>query len=87
VAPQLVLPEIRGRMEASLASIARGEREPEEVVRSILDEFLEYYDQLRSKQDLLASRLSKALEEVIGDAEKSEARKGARLKARGGRRG
>uniref|UniRef100_A0A7J3X6Q5 DNA topoisomerase n=1 Tax=Thermofilum pendens TaxID=2269 RepID=A0A7J3X6Q5_THEPE len=64
--PQLVMPEVRGRMEAALAAIARGEEEPEDVVRGVLEEFLGYYDQLKSKMPTLSERLREALAEVYG---------------------
>ena len=69
--PQLVMPEVRGRMEAALAAIARGEEEPEDVVREVLEEFLGYYDQLKSKLPVLSQRLREALAEVYksGEAE------------------
>lgn len=87
-APQLVLPEIRGRMESLLAAIARGEKEPGDVVKNILDEFLEYYDQLRAKRDLFASRLAEALEEVLSKESKprTQAGSGSGTFSRKGRR-
>ncbi len=69
--PQLVMPEVRGRMEAALAAIARGEEEPRDVVREVLEEFLGYYDQLKSRLPVLSQRLREALAEVYksGEAE------------------
>ncbi|MEM4411425.1 MAG: DNA topoisomerase [Thermofilum sp.] len=73
-APQLVLPEIRGKMESSLMAIARGEKEPEDVVKSILEEFLEYYDQLKARQSLFASRLAEALAEALSEESRVRAK-------------
>ena len=70
--PQLVMPEVRGRMEAALAAIARGEEEPEDVVRGVLEEFLGYYDQLKSKMPTLSERLREALAEVYGSDGKAK---------------
>ncbi len=64
--PELVVPEVRGRMEAELVKIATGEKRPEEVVDSIKKEFLKYYDKLVEREDDLAEKLIDALVEVYG---------------------
>lgn len=62
--PALVVPEVRGRMEAELVKIATGEKKPEEVVEEIKNEFLKYYDELKKREDELAETLIAALREV-----------------------
>ena len=68
-APQLVMPEVRGRMERALAAIARGEEEPGDVVKEVLEEFLGYYDQLKSRLPAFSQRLREALAEVYRGGE------------------
>jgi len=74
--PEIVLPEVRGKMERELSLIARGEREPREVVSEVKERFLEYFDRLMSREEVLASRLTEALRQVYGE------KAGARSRAR-----
>jgi len=62
--PEIVEPEVRGRMERKLQKIAEGIVQPEDVIKEIKDEFLTYYDRLMSKEEELANKLIKALESV-----------------------
>jgi len=62
--PEIVLPEVRGKMEKKLVLIARGEREPGEVVGEIKEEFLEYYDRLLENRDKIAEKIVKAINNV-----------------------
>ncbi|OYT32147.1 MAG: DNA topoisomerase III [Thermofilum sp. ex4484_79] len=64
--PEIVEPEVRGRMERKLQKIAEGIVQPEDVIKEIKDEFLTYYDRLMSKEEELANKLIKALESVYG---------------------
>ena len=64
--PELVVPEVRGRMERELAKIVEGFKTPQEVVTEIKEEFLDYYDRLIAREEELAQRLLKALEEIYG---------------------
>lgn len=65
--PELVVPEVRGRMEKELVKIVEGFKQPQEVVKEIKEEFLEYYDRLLSKEDKIAEKLITALEEIYGE--------------------
>lgn len=64
--PEIVLPEVRGKMEKELKRIAEGEREPGEVVSEVKEKFLEYFDRLMANEKVLAERLIEALKEVYG---------------------
>lgn len=70
--PELVLPEIRGRMESKLVKIANGEVSPEELVQEMLEEFLSYYDKLAQNIDKVAEKLVEGLKKVYQE-ENSEA--------------
>ncbi|ABL78286.1 DNA topoisomerase [Thermofilum pendens] len=74
--PELVLPEVRGKMEASLSKIATGERTPEEVVNEMRSEFLEYYDRLVERIDYVSKKIVEGLKMVFQD-EKQQARAGS----------
>ncbi len=86
--PELVVPEVRGRMEAELVKIASGEKRPEEVVEEIKKEFLGYYDRLREREEELAERLIEALKAVYGEGsgygEDSGGKRPPRRRSRGG---
>lgn len=86
VEPRLVLPEIRGRMEAQLAKIASGEREAEDVVSEIKREFLEYYENLSSKIEVVSEKLAPVVEEVYRPAEPAVKRGTRKNKSVGVRR-
>jgi DNA topoisomerase-1 len=62
--PELVLPEIRGKMESKLVKIANGEVSPEELVQEMLNEFLSYYDRLEQSIDKVAEKLVDGLKKV-----------------------
>ena len=62
--PEILLPEVRGKMEKRLALIAQGEREPDEVVREIKEEFLEYYDRLLENRDKIEEKIVEAINNV-----------------------
>ncbi|MGB9786062.1 MAG: DNA topoisomerase [Infirmifilum uzonense] len=78
VEPRLVLPEIRGRMEAQLARIATGERDPSEVVDEMKQLFLEYYENLASKIDYVSEKLLPVIAEVYRQASEDKSRKNSR---------
>ncbi|MCD6563592.1 MAG: type IA DNA topoisomerase [Thermoproteales archaeon] len=59
--PEIVEPEVRGKMERKLQKIAEGIVEPNEVIQEIKREFLEYYDRLRENEEELSKKLIKAL--------------------------
>ena len=64
IVPEIVVPEVRGRIERELASIAEGARRGGEVFRRVREEFLRYYDKLMAGRELLSERLLSALREV-----------------------
>ncbi len=69
IVPEIVEPEVRGKMEAELVRIAKGEKQPEEVVEFIKDNFLKYYDKLVSNSHVLAEKLVEALRQVYWSKE------------------
>ncbi len=77
VAPELTSPEVRGRMEAMLRGIAEGSSQPEEVVKRVKEEFLEYLLRLRSEEEKVASALLKALEAVHGPGGRAQGSRAA----------
>ncbi len=64
VVPEVVIPEVRGKMERELTKIAEGISNPEDVVVSIKEEFLEYFDKLMEKKNIISRKLVSALKEV-----------------------
>ena len=62
--PEIVVPEVRGKMEKELQKIADGLREPREVIEEIKGEFIEYYDRLLQREEELANNLINALREI-----------------------
>ncbi|GEM_PF-5091297 len=69
IVPEIVEPEVRGKMEAELVRIAKGEKHPEEVVEYIKKNFLAYYDKLVSNSNVLAEKLVEALKRVYWSGE------------------
>ncbi|RLE66244.1 MAG: type IA DNA topoisomerase [Thermoprotei archaeon] len=69
IVPEIVEPEVRGKMEAELVRIAKGEKELEEVVDFIKSNFLKYYDKLVSNSHVLAEKLIEALQQVYWNKE------------------
>lgn len=69
IVPEIVEPEVRGKMEAELVRIAKGEKQLEEVVEFIKDNFLRYYDKLVSNSHILAEKLVEALRQVYWSKE------------------
>ncbi len=81
--PEIVSPEVRGNMEKELARIAEGEKHPREVVMEMKEKFLEYYDRLMERKDVLAERLVKAIDEVFErEREKPTRRRRSRRRRR-----
>jgi len=62
--PEMVLPEVRGRMEKELQKIAEGLKDPMDVVKEIKNEFLNYYEELMREQEQLSKLLSEAVKNV-----------------------
>lgn len=62
VVPEVVLPEVRGRMESMLKMIVDGSREPEEVVNAVKSEFYGYFTKLMAAKDKVAAILLQAVE-------------------------
>ncbi|RLE60932.1 MAG: type IA DNA topoisomerase [Thermoprotei archaeon] len=85
--PELVVPEVRGRMEKELVKIVDEFKQPQEVVKEIKEEFLEYYDRLLSREEKLAEKLITALEEIYGkeDNKDKESSKRKRKSSTGSR--
>ena len=71
VVPEALMPEVRGRMEASLKAIAEGLREPGEVVREVKGRFYEYLQRLLEAEERIAPILMNALKEVYSPSERS----------------
>ncbi len=65
--PEIVQPEVRGKMEKKLQQIAEGLIDPRDVVSQIKHEFLEYYDRLKEKENELSKKLIKALVTVYSN--------------------
>ncbi|RLE54527.1 MAG: type IA DNA topoisomerase [Thermoprotei archaeon] len=72
IVPEIVSPEVRGRMEREFSRIVAGEKSMESVVHELKREFLKYFDRLREKEGLLASELISAL--------RKQMKEGVRLK-------
>jgi len=64
VAPEVVSPEVRGRMEAMLKAIAEGAKDPEEVVQAVKKEFYTYLLRLKSAEEKIAPILLSAVKAV-----------------------
>jgi len=72
IVPEIVEPEVRGKIEAELAHIAQGRKRAEEVVEYVKKNFLAYYDKLIAKSSLLSDKLIEALKHVYsGETKKS----------------
>ena len=65
VVPEIVSPEVRGRMERELQKVAEGLRHPDEVIKDMKSEFLQYYDRLVERGEKLAEKLSEAVSSVF----------------------
>jgi DNA topoisomerase-1 len=75
VAPEVVSPEVRGRMEAMLKAIAEGAKDPEEVVQAVKKEFYTYLLRLRSAEEKIAPILLSAVKAVYQPSRGSPAPK------------
>ncbi|RLE85257.1 MAG: type IA DNA topoisomerase [Thermoprotei archaeon] len=87
--PEVVMPEVRGRMEKELVKIAEGLSEPSEVISNIKEEFLEYFKRLVEKKDVVSQRLIEAVKQVYDKGNGKEAKHKIRSrkgKDRGGRK-
>lgn len=74
VVPEVVVPEVRGRMERELAKIAKGLSDPEDVVMSIKEEFLGYFDKLTKRKSVISKKLIEALREVYRNDDREDTR-------------
>jgi len=61
IAPELVDPTVRARMERSLQRIAQGVEIPSSVIKEVVEEFSRYYARVVEKRDLLLNKLVQAL--------------------------
>jgi len=68
VVPEVVSPEVRGRMESMLQRIAEGSASPNHVLEAIKSEFLQYLLRLRSAEDKVALMLLQGVNAVYGGA-------------------
>ncbi|MCC6049906.1 MAG: type IA DNA topoisomerase [Thermofilum sp.] len=75
VAPEVVSPEVRGRMEAMLKAIAEGAKDPEEVVQAVKKEFYTYLLRLKSAEEKIAPILLSAVKAVYQPSRGSPAPK------------
>jgi DNA topoisomerase-1 len=75
VAPEVVSPEVRGRMEAMLKAIAEGAKDPEEVVQAVKKEFYTYLLRLKSAEEKIAPILLSAVKAVYQPSRGSPASK------------
>jgi DNA topoisomerase-1 len=75
VAPEVVSPEVRGRMEAMLKAIAEGSKDPEEVVQAVKKEFYTYLLRLKSAEEKIAPILLSAVKAVYQPSRGSPAPK------------
>lgn len=75
VAPEVVSPEVRGRMEAMLKAIAEGAKDPEEVVQAVKKEFYTYLLRLKSAEEKIAPILLSAVKAVYRPSRGSPAPK------------
>jgi DNA topoisomerase-1 len=75
VAPEVVSPEVRGRMEATLKAIAEGAKDPEEVVQAVKKEFYTYLLRLKSAEEKIAPILLSAVKAVYQPSRGSPAPK------------
>ncbi|RLE67286.1 MAG: type IA DNA topoisomerase [Thermoprotei archaeon] len=64
VVPEIVNPEVRGKIESFLAQIPEKGVNPQEVVETVKSEFLDYFDRLREKENELQEKLLYALERM-----------------------
>lgn len=67
--PEAVSPEVRGRMESLLKTIAEGSKMPEEVITSIKREFYSYLIKLKEFEKKIAPLLSQAVRTVYSPAQ------------------
>jgi DNA topoisomerase-1 len=81
VVPETVSPEVRGRMESLLKTIADGSRKPEEVVVSIKKEFNNYLIRLKEAEEKIAPLLLQAVKRVYSPTPKSRAAAGRSSKS------
>ena len=71
VAPEVVSPEVRGRMEAMLKAIAEGSREPEEVIEMVKREFYSYLKRFKAAEEKVAPILLNAVKAVYSTPRRS----------------
>ncbi|MEM1508927.1 MAG: DNA topoisomerase [Thermofilaceae archaeon] len=62
--PEAILPEIRGKMESKLKSIADGSANPNEIINSVKKEFLEYLLRLKSAENIVVETLLEGVNAV-----------------------
>lgn len=61
IAPELVDPHVRARMESSLQRIAKGLESPNSVIREVIGEFSKYYSKVLEAKSILLDKLVRAL--------------------------
>ncbi|MCS7105183.1 MAG: type IA DNA topoisomerase [Thermofilaceae archaeon] len=71
VAPEAISPEVRGRMEASLKTIAEGLRDPDDVVEEVKREFMGYLKRIKEAEEQVVPILLEATMVVYGQREKN----------------
>ncbi|MEM2185611.1 MAG: type IA DNA topoisomerase [Thermofilaceae archaeon] len=72
VAPETVLPEVRGRMEAELSRIAEGAADPDQVIESVKAEFMKHFIKLREAEHKITPILMQGVTAVYGSRSKSK---------------
>ncbi|MEM1928511.1 MAG: type IA DNA topoisomerase [Thermofilaceae archaeon] len=70
VAPETVLPEVRGRMEAELSKIAEGTADPDRVIESVKAEFMRHFIKLREAEHKITPILLQGVNAVYGSRSK-----------------
>jgi len=64
IVPEIVSPEVRGKIESWLTQISEGKADPAQIVKEVKEQFLQYFDKLRKNENYLAEKLIKALVEM-----------------------